>query len=161
MRIGIGYDTHRLEAGYPCRLGGVTFDYKKGLVGYSDGDVLLHAICDALLGAAGLPDLGCYFPPGDPKWKGIDSLILLEEVMKQLTDRRYHVVNVDTVVVAEGPKIASRVPEMKARISRCLSVSEEQVGIKGKTCEKIGFIGREEGITAHAVCLIEHDQMDH
>jgi 2-C-methyl-D-erythritol 2,4-cyclodiphosphate synthase len=153
----MGYDTHRLEEGYPCRLGGVTFNYKKGLVGYSDADVLLHAVCDALLGAAGLGDLGRYFPEGDPQWKGISSLTLLEEVYKRLMAQGYRVVNVDTVVIAEGPKIAPHADEMKKNISRSLSILENQVNIKATTNEKIGFVGREEGIVAYAVCLIEHD----
>ncbi len=156
MRIGIGYDIHRLAVGLPCRLGGVTIEHDKGMVGYSDGDPLLHAICDALLGAAGLGDIGKYFPEGEPKWKGINSLTLLIEVCKMLTDRQYKVVNIDSVIIAERPRIAPHVNEMKANIARCLLIAEDCVNIKATTNEKVGFIGREEGIAAQAVCLIEH-----
>jgi len=157
IRIGIGYDIHRLEEGYPCWLGGVLIPHTKGLVGYSDGDPLLHAICDALLGAAGLGDIGRYFPSSDPKWENIASLTLLEEVARMLRNRQYHAVNIDTVVIAESPKISPYVNEMKLNISGCLSFSEDRVNIKATTNEKLGHIGREEGIAAHAVCIIEHD----
>ncbi len=156
MRIGIGYDIHRLAAGLPCRLGGVTIEHEKGMLGYSDGDPLLHAICDALLGAAGLGDIGIYFPEGEPKWKGINSLMLLSEVGKMLTDRQYQVVNIDSVIIAERPRIAPHVQKMKANIGRCLSVPENCINIKATTNEKVGFIGREEGIATQAVCLITH-----
>jgi len=155
IRIGIGYDIHRLEVGLPCRLGGVTIEHEKGMVGYSDGDPLLHAICDALLGAAGLGDIGKYFPEGDIKWKGINSLVLLNEVFKMLTNRQYQVINVDSVIIAERPRIASHVDQMKKNIGRCLLISEDCVNIKATTNEKVGFIGREEGIAAQAVCLVE------
>jgi 2-C-methyl-D-erythritol 2,4-cyclodiphosphate synthase len=157
MRIGMGYDIHRIEAGLPCRLGGVTIEHEKGMVGYSDGDPLLHAICDALLGAAGLGDIGLYFPSGEPKWKGINSLALLTEVSKMLTDRHYRVVNVDSVIIAERPRVSPHVNAMKMNISRCLSIESSQVNIKATTNEGVGFIGREEGIAAQAVCIIEHD----
>jgi len=157
VRIGTGYDIHRLEEGYPCWIGGVLIPHTKGLVGYSDGDPLLHAICDALLGAAGLGDIGRYFPSSDPKWENIASLTLLEEVARMIRNRQYHAVNIDTVVIAESPKISPYVNEMKLNISRCLSFSEDRVNIKATTNEKLGHIGREEGIAAHAVCIIEHD----
>ncbi len=157
IRIGIGYDIHRLEAGLPCRLGGVTIAHEKGMVGYSDGDPLLHAVCDALLGAAGLGDIGRYFPEGELKWKGINSLTLLSEVFKMLTDRQYRVVNVDSVIIAERPRITPHVNVMKANISQCLAILPDCVNIKATTNEKVGFIGREEGIAAQAVCIIEHD----
>ena len=157
IRIGIGYDIHRLAVGLPCRLGGVTIQHDMGMVGYSDGDPLLHAICDALLGALGLGDIGIYFPSDDPKWKGINSLTLLSEVYKLLTDRQYRVVNVDSVIIAERPRIASHVGAMKERIGRCLAILPDCVNIKATTNEKVGFIGREEGIAAQAVCIIEHD----
>lgn len=155
IRIGIGYDVHRLVEGYPCILGGVEIPSEKGLEGYSDADVLLHAICDALLGAAGEGDLGRHFPEGDPKWKGISSLRLLEEVASILLQKNYHAVNVDAVVVAEKPRIAPFVDPMKANIGRRLSIDPVDVSIKATTNEKIGFIGRGEGIAAQAVCLIE------
>ncbi|MEK7286178.1 MAG: 2-C-methyl-D-erythritol 2,4-cyclodiphosphate synthase [Nitrospirota bacterium] len=156
MRIGIGYDIHRLAQGLPCRLGGVTIPHEKGMVGYSDGDPLLHAICDALLGAAGLGDIGIYFPSGDPKWKGINSLTLLSEVAMMLTSRNYRIVNIDSVIIAEQPKIAPHVGAMRASISQCLKIESACVNIKATTNEGIGFIGREEGIAAQAVCIIEH-----
>jgi 2-C-methyl-D-erythritol 2,4-cyclodiphosphate synthase len=156
IRVGIGYDIHRLEAGRPCRLGGVTIPHEKGMAGYSDGDPLLHAICDALLGAAGLGDIGIYFKEGELKWEGINSLTLLAEVYKMLTDRQYQIVNVDSVIIAERPRIAPYVCEMKANIGRCLSIPEAYLNIKATTNERVGFIGREEGIAAQAVCVIEH-----
>jgi len=156
IRVGIGYDIHRLEIGFPCRLGGVTIEHDKGMVGYSDGDPLLHAICDALLGAAGLGDIGIYFPEGEQKWKGINSLTLLSEVCKMLTDRQYQVINVDSVIIAERPHIAPHVNKMKTNIGRCLSILPDCVNIKATTNEKVGFIGREEGVAVQAVCSIEH-----
>ncbi len=156
IRIGIGYDIHRLDVGLPCRLGGVTIEHEKGMVGYSDGDPLLHAICDALLGAAGLGDIGRYFPEGDPKWKGINSLTLLSEVHQMLTYHQYRVVNLDTVIIAERPRIAPHVNVMKTNIAQCLLIAEDCVNIKATTNEKVGFIGREEGIAAQAVCIVEH-----
>ncbi len=157
MRIGIGYDIHRLEAGDHCQIGGVAIPHDKHLIGYSDGDPLLHAICDALLGAAGLGDIGHYFPSGDLKWKGISSLVLLTEVGRILSDQHYRVVNIDSVVIAELPRIAPHTKRMKEGIGYALLISEGQINIKATTNEKIGFIGREEGIAAQAVCIIEHD----
>lgn len=155
IRIGIGYDVHRLVEGYRCILGGVEIPSEKGLEGYSDADVLLHAICDALLGAAGEGDLGLHFPEGDPKWKGISSLILLEEVGGLLLKKRYTVRNIDTVIIAERPRIAPFVEKMKINIGPRLGLKPDDVNIKATTNEKIGFIGRGEGIAAQAVCLIE------
>lgn len=155
MRVGIGYDVHRLVAGLRCTLGGVEIPFEKGLEGYSDADVLLHAVCDALLGAAGEGDLGRHFPSGDPKWKGISSVRLLEEVASLLVQKGYFVVNIDAVIIAERPRIAPFVERMKANISRPLSIDPVRVNVKATTNEKIGFIGREEGIAAQAVCLIE------
>lgn len=155
IRVGIGYDVHRLTAGYRCIIGGVEIPYEKGLEGYSDADVLLHAVCDALLGAAGEGDLGRHFPEGDPKWKGISSLKLLEHVARLLSGKRYTVRNIDTVVIAEMPRISPFVDRMKLNISRSLSMFPEEVNIKATTNEKIGFIGRGEGIAAQAVCVIE------
>lgn len=155
IRIGIGYDVHQLVEGYPCILGGVEIPFEKGLKGYSDADVLLHAICDALLGAVGEGDLGRHFPEGDPKWKGVSSLRLLEEVAMILLQKGYQVVNIDSVIIAEKPKVAPFVDPMKVNISRPLSIDPAAVSIKATTNEKIGFIGRGEGIAAQAVCLIE------
>ncbi|MFY9269712.1 MAG: 2-C-methyl-D-erythritol 2,4-cyclodiphosphate synthase [Candidatus Manganitrophaceae bacterium] len=155
IRIGIGYDVHRLIPGDRCILGGVAIPYDRSPEGYSDADVLLHAICDALLGASGEGDLGRYFPSGDPKWKGISSLRLLERTAILLVEKGFHVINIDTVVIAEGPKIAPHADAMKKNISHALSIDPEVVNIKATTNEKIGFIGRGEGIAAQAVCLIE------
>ncbi|MFQ5543097.1 MAG: 2-C-methyl-D-erythritol 2,4-cyclodiphosphate synthase [Nitrospiria bacterium] len=153
-RIGIGYDVHRLEKGYDCILGGVKIRYEKGLKGHSDADVLLHAICDALLGAAGEGDIGRHFRAGDARWEGISSLILLEEVLQILSGKGYRPVNCDSVVIAEAPRIFPFVEEMKKNISKALAISPECVNVKGTTNEQIGFIGRGEGIAAQAVCMI-------
>ncbi len=155
IRIGIGYDVHQLVEGYPCILGGVEIPHDKGLKGYSDADVLLHAICDALLGAAGEGDLGRHFPEGDPKWKGVSSLRLLEEVASILLQKGHQVINIDSVIIAEKPRVAPFAEPMKVNISRRLSIDPTAVSIKATTNEKIGFIGRGEGIAAQAVCLIE------
>jgi 2-C-methyl-D-erythritol 2,4-cyclodiphosphate synthase len=136
-------------------LGGVEIPHEKGLKGYSDADALLHAICDALLGAAGEGDLGRHFPEGDPKWKGISSLRLLEEVARLLEKKRYRVRNIDAVVIAQAPRVAPFVEQMKKNISAPLSIDPEEVNVKATTNEEIGFIGRGEGIAAQAVCLIE------
>lgn len=155
IRVGIGYDVHRLEKGYRCILGGVEIPHDKGLKGYSDADVLLHAICDALLGAAGEGDLGRHFPEGDPKWKEIASIRLLDEVARLLARKHYRVVNIDTVVIAQAPRVAPFVEQIKKNIGAALSLDPAEVNVKATTNEEIGFIGREEGIAAQAVCLIE------
>ncbi|MBI3802645.1 MAG: 2-C-methyl-D-erythritol 2,4-cyclodiphosphate synthase [Nitrospirae bacterium] len=155
IRVGIGYDVHRLVGGLRCILGGVEIPFKKGLEGYSDADVLLHAIGDALLGAAGEGDLGRHFPEGDPKWKGVSSVRLLEEIASLLLQKGFIVINIDAVVIAERPRIAPFVEQMKINISRPLSIEPTRVNVKATTNERIGFIGREEGIAAQAVCLIE------
>lgn len=158
IRIGIGYDVHRLAEGHRCILGGVEIPNDRGLEGFSDADVLLHAVCDALLGAAGEGDLGRHFPEGDPRWKGISSLKLLEAVAELLSKKRYTVRNIDIVVIAERPKIAPFAERMKINIARSLSIEPDDVNVKATTNEKIGFIGRGEGIAAQAVCLIERAQ---
>ncbi len=155
IRIGIGYDVHRFVEGRRCFLGGVDIPYHQGLAGYSDADVLLHAICDALLGAAGEGDLGRHFPEGDPRWRDIASIRLLEEVSRLLVKKSFRVNNIDAVVIAEGPRIARFVDQMKINISRPLAMQSADVNIKATTNEKIGFIGRGEGIAAQAACLIE------
>lgn len=154
MRVGIGYDVHPLVVGLPCVIGGVKIPHEKGLQGYSDGDVLLHAISDALLGAFGAGDIGRHFKEGDPRWKGISSLKLLERVSMMLSEKGYRTINCDCVVIAETPKIFPYVEEMQKKIARALATRPEDVNIKGSTHEKLGFIGREEGIAAQAVCLI-------
>ncbi len=158
-RVGQGFDVHPLAAGRRLIIGGVVIPYHKGLVGYSDADVLIHAVCDAILGAAGLQDIGHYFPPSDPRYKDADSSILLSQVLEEMLKAGFTAVeNIDCVVMAEKPKLNPHVPAMKRRIAEVLSISERQVAIKATTCEKLGFVGREEGIAASAVCLISrHD----
>lgn len=155
IRVGTGYDIHRLEAGLPCIIGGVAIPHPAGLSGHSDADVLLHALADALLGALGLGDIGKYFPEDDPKWKGVSSLILLADVAKRIVEARFRVVNIDTVVIAEAPRIAPYVPKMRRNICDAVAIAQEQVNIKATTHERIGSIGRGEGIAAMAVCLLE------
>jgi len=155
LRIGIGYDIHRLEAGRRCVIGGVDIPSSAGLSGHSDADVLLHAICDALLGAAGLGDLGQHFPDDDPRWKNISSLILLREVAMRLAERNMSVVNIDAVIIAEAPRMAPHIERMRANIAAASGIRTDQVGLKATTNERIGAIGRGEGIAAQAVCLID------
>lgn len=155
LRVGLGWDAHAFEGSGPVRLGGVDIPYDKGLKGHSDADALLHAICDALLGAAGLPDIGRQFPDTDAALKGIDSMRLLEKVVELLTAAGAKVVNVDSVVIAQEPKIAPHISAMKERISKTLNIPPGRVGVKGTTTERMGAIGRGEGIAAEAVALIE------
>jgi len=158
IRVGHGFDVHRLVENRPLVLGGVEISYEKGLQGHSDADVLLHAICDALLGAAGLADIGTHFPAEDPKYKDADSTMLLAEVRRMLTRAGFdRIVNLDTVIMAEKPKLAPYVDQMKMKIAEVLQIEPERVGIKATTTEGLGFTGREEGIAASAVCLIEKD----
>ena len=155
IRIGQGWDVHRLVEGRPLILGGVTVPHDKGLLGHSDADALLHAITDALLGAAGLGDIGSHFPATDPAFHGVDSRILLRETVARLARRGWKVVNVDSTVIAQRPKLASHIPAMRAHIAPDLRLDMDAVNIKAKTSEKLGHLGREEGIAAQAVCLIE------
>ena len=159
FRVGQGFDVHPLAAGRRMIIGGVVIPSSKGLLGYSDADVLIHAICDALLGAAGLPDIGQYFPPSDPRFKDADSSILLSQVKEELLKTGYdEIVNLDCVIMAERPKLNPHIPAMKKRLAEILRITESQIAIKATTCEKLGFVGREEGIAASAVCLISrHD----
>lgn len=154
LRIGFGFDVHRLEKGYPLWLGGICLEHTKGAVGHSDADVLIHAICDALLGAANLRDIGFHFPPDNLKYKGIDSKILLGEVVQLLNERDYIVVNIDATVCAEQPKINPFIPQMQQILSEVIGINASEISIKATTNEKLGFIGKEEGITAYAVVLI-------
>ncbi|MBP0028984.1 2-C-methyl-D-erythritol 2,4-cyclodiphosphate synthase [Roseofilum sp. Guam] len=155
IRIGNGYDIHQLGPNRPLILGGVNIPHELGLVGHSDADVLTHAIMDAMLGALSLGDIGHYFPPSDPQWKGADSLILLGQVNGLLLDRGWQVVNIDSVVVAERPKLKAHLSEMSDRLSNILTLQPDQISIKATTNEKLGPIGREEGIAAYAVTLLE------
>jgi len=155
MRIGNGYDVHRLAPGRRLVLGGVEVPFDHGLIGWSDADVLTHAVMDALLGAAALGDIGAHFPPGDPKFKGVSSLSLLEEVKGMLVKAGWKVVNVDVIMVAEQPKLRGHVDAMRANLARAMGVAADQVSIKASTSEELGFVGREEGMVAWAVALID------
>jgi 2-C-methyl-D-erythritol 2,4-cyclodiphosphate synthase len=154
IRIGTGYDVHRLEAGRKLMIGGVDIPFEKGLLGHSDADVLLHAICDALLGAAGLGDIGRHFPDTAPKYKDISSLMLLEEVQRLLGEAGYGVSNLDATIVAEKPKLASHITAMVANIASAVKVDRSAINVKATTTEGLGFTGRGEGMAAYAVALI-------
>ena len=155
MRIGQGLDVHRLVAGRKLVIGGVEIAHDKGLLGHSDADVLLHAICDALLGAAALGDIGRHFPDSDPKYRGIDSRELLRHVALLLRERGLRVVNVDATIIAEAPRMAPHIPAMVAHIAADLAIELRCVNVKATTTETLGFTGRGEGIAAQAICLIE------
>ncbi len=155
IRVGLGYDVHKLAEGRKLILGGVDIPYEKGLLGHSDADVLLHAITDALFGAAGLGDIGSHFPDTDPQYKGADSLKLLEACGKELAEQGWVIGNIDAVIVAQRPKLLPHVPRMKANIARALSIDPAQISVKGKTEEGLGFTGSGEGMAVHAVALIE------
>lgn len=154
-RIGQGIDFHRLKDGLDLWLGGIRIPSEKGCIAHSDGDVLLHAICDSLLGAAGLSDIGHYFPDSDSKYKDIDSKILLKNTMQIIQEKSYKVVNIDCTVCLEKPKIAPYISNMKKVISELTNISPEDISIKATTTEKLGFAGREEGLAAFAVVLLE------
>lgn len=154
IRIGHGFDVHQLVEGRKCIIGGVDIPHQKGLKGHSDADVLLHAICDALLGAAALGDIGKHFPDTDPRFKGIDSRELLRHVTALIKEKGYGVVNVDATVIAEEPKLAKHIATMCANIAADLGVATDCVNVKATTSERLGFTGRGEGIAAEAVCLI-------
>lgn len=155
IRTGLGIDFHRLEEGRPFVLGGVRIPHHKGAVGHSDADVLLHAIADALLGAAGLEDIGTYFPDTDPSFLGIDSRILLERTVALVREKGFGVVNIDAAVCLQAPRIRPFVPEMKACIAAIAGVPPGAVGVKATTTERLGFVGREEGVMAYASVLLE------
>lgn len=154
MRVGFGFDVHRLVEGRPLVIGGVTIPFERGLLGHSDADVLLHAVADALLGAAGLGDIGIHFPDTDPRYKGISSLVLLAEVRERIMAAGWAVNNVDAVIAAERPKMAPHIPAMKANIARVLNVEAAAVNIKATTMEGLGFTGRGEGIAAWAAVTL-------
>ena len=157
MRIGTGYDVHRLADGIPFFLGGVQIEYSKGAVGHSDADVLIHAICDALLGAANLGDIGLHFPDNSDKFKGIDSKILLEQTNQMIRDHGYIIGNIDSVVILEKPKIKDHIPLMREILSKVVQINIDQISIKATTSEGMSFIGRGEGVAAQAVALIYKD----
>ena len=153
-RVGIGYDVHRFAEGLPLVLGGVTIPHDRGLDGHSDADVLLHAVCDALLGAAGLGDIGQHFPPGEMKWKGVDSRELLRVCVAMIADAGWKPENIDASVVAEAPKVNPHVQAMRREIGIVTGLADDAIGIKATTNERMGFVGREEGIAAIAVAMI-------
>jgi 2-C-methyl-D-erythritol 2,4-cyclodiphosphate synthase len=158
IRIGQGIDFHRLEKNLSLWLGGIRIPSEKGCVAHSDGDVLLHAVCDALLGAAGLRDIGYYFPDNNQEFKNIDSKILLKRTFLMIREKGYRVINIDSTVCLEKPKIASFIPEMRAAISEIIETEAGDIAIKATTTEKLGFAGREEGIMAIAVVLLSGDK---
>ena len=155
MRVGIGYDIHRLVTGRSLILGGVPIPHEKGLLGHSDADVLVHAICDALLGAAGLGDIGLHFPDTDPQYKDISSLKLLSKTCQMLAEKEFRILNLDTVIFAEAPKLESYRSEMQNAISKAMGIALEAVNIKATTTENLGVIGKGEGIGAMCVALIQ------
>ena len=155
MRIGHGYDVHRLVAGRDLILGGVKIEFELGLLGHSDADVLLHAVSDALLGAAGLGDIGRHFPDTDPAYKGADSRVLLRHVVKLVRENGYRISNVDVTMIAQKPKLKDHIPQMVKNIAADLEIAENRVNVKATTEEKLGFTGTMEGLRCHAVCLLE------
>ncbi len=155
MRVGFGYDVHKFAEKRKLILGGVEIPHTKGLLGHSDADVLLHAIADSLLGAAGLGDIGVHFPDTDSAYKDIDSMILLKRTVELLSEKGYDIINIDATVVAQKPKISPHSEKMKENIAKCLGIDLDFVNIKATTTEKLGFEGREEGISSHCICLIE------
>jgi 2-C-methyl-D-erythritol 2,4-cyclodiphosphate synthase len=154
MRIGFGFDTHRLEPGHDLWLGGVSVPHTQGAVGHSDADVLIHAVCDALFGAAGMRDIGFHFPDTDPEFKGIDSKILLGRTWQMIREQSFRIGNLDCTIVLQQPRIGDSIPGMIRTLARILETEENQITIKAKTSEKLGFIGREEGVSAYAVVLL-------
>ena len=155
MRIGIGYDVHKLTENRPLILGGVTVPFDKGLLGHSDADVLVHAIIDALLGAMAKGDIGRLFPDNDDKYKGISSMKLLSEVKELILSEGYVICNLDTIIIAQAPRLAAYIDDMRSCIAACLGISKEQISVKATTEEGLGFTGAGEGIAAKAICLIE------
>ena len=154
IRVGFGYDVHPLEEGKEFWLGGIKIPHTKGAVGHSDADVLIHALCDALLGASNLGDIGTHFPNTSEEFKEIDSKILLKKVVQMLKKEGYEIGNVDCTVILQSPKIASYIPEMKKSLASVLKILDKNISIKATTTEHLGFVGREEGVEAHAVCLL-------
>ena len=157
-RVGLGYDVHQLKDNRPLILGGVEIPHERGLDGHSDADVIMHAICDAILGALGEGDIGSFFPPNDPQWKDASSKIFLEEAAKQIKKQNGRLINIDAMLIAEAPKISPYIPKMKNNIASALGVSTKDIGIKATTNETMGFVGRGEGMAAHAVASVELPQ---
>lgn len=159
IRVGLGYDVHKLVEDLPFTIGGITISHEKGTLGHSDGDVLIHAICDALLGAANKNDIGYHFPDTDNAYKQIDSKILLKKTIEIIKESGYEIGNIDTTVSLQRPKLKNHIPEMKKILAKTCQISEENISIKATTTEKLGFEGREEGVSAHAVVLIFKNTM--
>lgn len=155
IRVGFGYDVHKLEEGKDFWLGGIKVPHSHGAVGHSDADVLIHVICDALLGAANMRDIGYHFSDTDPTYKGIDSKILLERVIMLIRDAGYEVGNIDSTICLQRPKVNPHIPEMKTCLSKVMGIPEEDISIKATTTEKLGFVGKEEGVAAYATVLIQ------
>ena len=154
MRIGPGYDVHRLVEGRDLILGGVKIDYERGLDGHSDADVLLHAVSDALLGAAGLGDIGTHFPDTDPAYKGADSMVLLQEVARKVRAAGYRISNIDVTMIAQKPRLKAHIPAIRENIARAVEIAPDRVNVKATTEEHLGFTGRLEGLSCHSVCLL-------
>jgi len=157
MRIGFGYDVHQLLDNTPFTLGGIVIPHNKGAIGHSDADTLIHAICDALLGATNMGDIGLYFPDTDPNLKGIDSKILLQKVIQMITQKGYKIVNIDSTVCLQQPKIRPYIPQMQETLAQVMSIPIDNISIKATTTERSGFTGREEGVSAYAVVLVISD----
>jgi 2-C-methyl-D-erythritol 2,4-cyclodiphosphate synthase len=155
MRVGFGYDVHRFVEGRPLMLGGIEIPHEQGLLGHSDADVLLHAICDAMIGAAGLGDIGTHFPDTSPEFKDISSLILLRKTADLIRGRGLRLANIDSTIVAQRPRLSAFIPQMVEKISNEIGLAPDRVNVKAKTTEKLGFAGREEGIAAYAVALVQ------
>ena len=155
MRIGLGYDVHKLVKGRKLILGGVTIPHKKGLLGHSDADVLLHALCDSMLGAAGLRDIGYYFSNKDSRWKNISSLVLLSECLKLIRKQKLKIGNIDITLILEEPKISPYIDQMKKNITKTLGIRTTQISIKSTTAEGLGFVGKKQGCSAYAICLLK------
>jgi len=155
IKVGFGFDVHQMKEGHPFVLGGVQLEHHAGAFGHSDADVLVHAICDAILGAANLEDIGYHFPNTDIKWKGVSSLLLLQECIRLVNEKGWNVGNIDAMLCLEAPKIKPYIPQMKEKIAAAAGLDVEDISIKATTNETMGFIGREEGVVAYAVCLIQ------
>jgi 2-C-methyl-D-erythritol 2,4-cyclodiphosphate synthase len=156
IRVGFGFDVHQLKDGHPFYMGGVKLNHHKGAFGHSDADVLIHAICDALLGAANMRDIGFHFSNTDPQWKGISSVILLKECVRLISTKNYSIGNIDCMICLEAPKINPHIPAMKTLLAKAMNILEDDISIKATTNEQMGFIGREEGVVAYATVLIEN-----
>ena len=157
IKVGFGFDVHQLKDGLDFWLGGIKVPHTKGGLGHSDADVLIHAICDALLGAANLGDIGKHFPDSSEEFKGIDSKILLKEVVKMLSERGYSIGNIDSTICLQKPKIGPYIPEMQKVLASCMNIDSEDISIKATTTERLSFVGREEGVSAYATVLIQKD----